>query len=288
MDTTSDIPTLMLRGSAMDLSRCRIMGILNVTPDSFSDGGRYAGKDAAVSRAFRMAGEGADIIDVGGESTRPGAETVSVEQEIARVVPVIAGIRSRSDIPVSIDTRKAEVAAAAIAAGADMVNDVSALRHDDVMADVIADSGYPVVLMHMQGTPETMQDNPRYGNVVEEVLEFFAERIAFCTSRGITRIVLDPGIGFGKTLQHNLTLLRALPRISALGYPLLVGASRKGFIGTITGLPVERRLSGSLAAHLFACRNGAHLLRVHDVEETRAALTVLNALEYGEVPAHAL
>lgn len=288
MHTTSDIPTLMLRGSAMDLSHCRIMGILNVTPDSFSDGGQYAGTDLAVEHGLRMAEEGADIIDIGGESTRPAAQNVPVEEEVARVVPVIMGIRARSDIPISIDTRKAEVAAAAIAAGADMINDVTALRYDDTMADVVADNSLPVVLMHMQGTPETMQKNPRYGDVVEEVLAFFRERIAFCASRGITQVVLDPGIGFGKELRHNLTLLRALPRFVALGVPVLVGISRKSMIGAITGLAVERRNAGSLAAHIFACRNGAHLLRVHDVEETRSALAVLYALENGEVPAHAL
>ncbi len=278
----------MLRGSLMDVSRCRIMGILNVTPDSFSDGGRYTDTASAVERGLRMAEEGADIIDIGGESTRPGAQAVPAEKEIARVVPVIAGIRSRSEIAVSVDTRKADVAAAAIAAGADMINDISALRHDRAMADVVADSGLPVVLMHMQGTPETMQMHPRYDDVVEDVLNFFCERIAFCADRGISRIVIDPGIGFGKSPQHNIDLLRALPRFAALGHPLLVGVSRKSLIGAVTGLPVDRRLAGSLAAHLYVCRHGAHLVRVHDVEETRSAFAVLYALERGEVPAHAL
>jgi dihydropteroate synthase len=278
-----------LRGNALDLaSRCRIMGILNVTPDSFSDGGRYDDPAAAIAHALRMEAEGADIIDIGGESTRPGARSIPATEEIARVLPVIIGIRSRSEIPISIDTRKAGVAEAALDAGADMINDISALRHDSGMAECAVRHAVPVVLMHMQGAPENMQEAPRYGDVVEDVLAFFRERIAFCRAKGIDHVIVDPGIGFGKTVEHNLALLRALPRFAALGVPLLVGTSRKSFLGVITGLPTGQRLGASIAAQLYAGRQGAHLLRVHDVRETRAALDLFHALEGGEVPTHAV
>ncbi|MBN1447993.1 MAG: dihydropteroate synthase [Bacteroidetes bacterium] len=288
MHQTADISSFPLRGNTLDLaSRCRVMGILNVTPDSFSDGGRYADPATAIAHAMRMEAEGADIIDIGGESTRPGARSISAAEEIARVLPVITGIRSRSEIPISIDTQKAEVAEASLNAGADMLNDISALRHDSGMLDCAVRHAVPVVLMHMQGSPENMQEAPHYTDVVEEVLTFFRERVAFCRTKGVAHVIVDPGIGFGKTVEHNLALLRALPRFTALGVPLLVGTSRKSFLGAITGLPAEQRLGASIAAQVYACRQGAHLLRVHDVRETRAALDLLYALEGGEVTNHA-
>lgn len=257
------------------------MGILNVTPDSFSDGGRDADLAAAVARARAMAAQ-ADILDIGGESTRPGAEPVPVAEEIARTVPVIAAIRAAGiATPISIDTRNAATARAALAAGADMVNDVSALTHDPAMAALVAEAGVPVCLMHAQGDPRTMQDDPRYGDVVAEVLAALAARRDAALAAGIAadRIVLDPGIGFGKTVAHNLALMRALGRFRDLGHPVLLGASRKRFIGAITG--VERpadRLAGSLAAALFGAQQGVHILRVHDVPETRQALALWQAL----------
>jgi len=289
MHQPAEISSIPLRDTVLDLSsRCRIMGILNVTPDSFSDGGQYDDSASAVDHALCMVEEGADIIDIGGESTRPGAQPVPAEEEIARVVPVIRGIRARSGIPISIDTRKVAVAETALEAGADIINDISALRHDGAMADCASRHGVPVVLMHMQGTPENMQIAPHYDDVVEEVLAFFRERLEFCRMKGIRHPVIDPGIGFGKTVEHNLALLRALPRIAALGAPVLVGASRKSFLGALTGLPVDQRLGASIASHVLACRTGARLLRVHDVRETRAALDVLYAIEGRKGVAHAV
>lgn len=263
------------------------MGILNVTPDSFSDGGRDADLAAAVARARAMAAQ-ADILDIGGESTRPGAEPVPVAEEIARTVPVIAAIRAAGiATPISIDTRNAATARAALAAGADMVNDVSALTHDPEMAPLVAEAGVPVCLMHAQGDPRTMQDDPRYDDVVAEVMAALAARRDAALAAGIAadRIVLDPGIGFGKTVAHNLALMRALGRFRDLGHPVLLGASRKRFIGAITG--VERpadRLAGSLAAALFGAQQGVHILRVHDVPETRQALALWQALAEQEQP----
>jgi dihydropteroate synthase len=263
------------------------MGILNFTPDSFSDGGRDADLAAAVARARAMAAQ-ADILDIGGESTRPGAEPVPVAEEIARTVPVIAAIRAGGiATPISIDTRNAATARAALAAGADMVNDVSALTHDPDMAPLVAEAGVPVCLMHAQGDPRTMQDDPRYGDVVAEVTAALAARRDAALAAGIAadRIVLDPGIGFGKTVAHNLALMRALGRFRDLGHPVLLGASRKRFIGAITG--VERpadRLAGSLAAALFGAQQGVHILRVHDVPETRQALALWQALAEQEQP----
>jgi dihydropteroate synthase len=254
------------------------MGILNATPDSFSDGGRLPSRDAAVEHALQMAEEGADIIDVGGESTRPGAVDVTTDEELRRVIPVIEGIRSASQVAISIDTRKAAVADAALAAGADIVNDVSALRYDEAMTSVVANRSVPLVIMHMAGTPATMQENPAYDDVVGEVLDFLGERLAHCASNGIGQVILDPGIGFGKTLAHNLALLAALPRLRVLGAPVLVGLSRKSMIGQLTGRAVDQRLAGSLAAAVLALRNGASIFRVHDVRETRDALVVAAAI----------
>ena len=253
--------------------RVLIMGILNVTPDSFSDGGRFLSPDAAVKRALIMEKEGADIIDVGGESSRPGAEPVPVEEELRRVIPVLERLRGKLRIPISIDTTKAEVAEAALRAGASIVNDISALRFDPAMAFVVAEFGAGLVLMHMLGTPKTMQQAPHYEDVVREVREFLAERALYAQSQGIPReaIAVDPGIGFGKTVEHNLELLRRLPELVELGFPVLVGPSRKSFIGAILGLGVEERLEGTLAACAVAVVRGADILRVHDVREVRRA-----------------
>lgn len=290
MSATAAFPQpLHLRGTVLDFSRgARIMGVLNVTPDSFSDGGRHESVAAAVEHGLRLAEEGADIIDVGGESTRPGAPAVPANEEIARVVPVIEGLRARSSVPVSIDTCKADVAAAALAAGADMINDVTALQGDPGMTALAAAHDLPVVLMHMQGDPATMQRQPRYDDVVGEILAFFRERIAFCASHRVHRVIVDPGIGFGKTLQHNLALLRALPRFRELGVPLLVGTSRKSFLGQITGRAVEHRLAGSIATNAYAALQGAHVLRVHDVAAIKDALRVIAAIEHGEEMIHAV
>jgi dihydropteroate synthase len=263
--------------------RGALMGVLNVTPDSFSDGGAFADVEAALLHGLRMAAEGAAIVDVGGESTRPGALPVSAELELARVLPVIAGLAAEG-IPVSVDTSKAEVAQAALTAGAVLVNDVTALRGDPEMASVIAEAGADVCLMHMLGEPRTMQDAPTYGDVVAEVERFLAERAEVAIAAGVPeeRIVLDPGIGFGKTLAHNLELLRALPRLARLG-PLLLGVSRKRFLGALTGREIASdRVAASVAAALYCYRGGARLLRVHDVEPTADALAVERALEGSE------
>ncbi len=261
-------------------ARGALMGVLNVTPDSFSDGGAFANVEAALLHGLRMAAEGAAIVDVGGESTRPGALPVSAELELARVLPVIAGLAAEG-IPVSVDTSKAEVAQAALTAGAVLVNDVTALRGDPEMASVIAEAGADVCLMHMLGEPRTMQDAPTYGDVVAEVERFLAERAEVAIAAGVPeeRIVLDPGIGFGKTLAHNLELLRALPRLARLG-PLLLGVSRKRFLGALTGREIASdRVAASVAAALYCYRGGARLLRVHDVQPTADALAVERALE---------
>ncbi|MEM7446217.1 MAG: dihydropteroate synthase [Pseudomonadota bacterium] len=266
--------------AGLTLDRPRLMGIVNVTPDSFSDGGQFVEASAAIDQGMRLVDEGADIIDVGGESTRPRAEPVAPGEEIARVVPVIEAL-ARAGGQVSVDTRHAETMAAAIDAGAAIVNDVTALTGDSRSLSVVSDRKVPVVLMHMRGDPRTMQGDPRYGNVVEEIRDYLAARIAACTEAGISpdQIAIDPGIGFGKTVDHNLALLNGLPRLASLGRPLLVGASRKSFIGKLSrGAPATERLSGSIAAALFAVRQGASLLRVHDVAQTRQALDIWHAL----------
>jgi dihydropteroate synthase len=266
--------------------RAAVMGVLNVTPDSFSDGGRFLDPDAAVAHGKRLAAEGADLVDVGGESTRPGAEPVSEQEELRRVLPVIERIAETITIPISIDTTKSAVARAALAAGASFVNDVSALSSDPAMAAAVAE-GADLCLMHMKGEPRTMQDDPRYDDVVSEVKAFLEERLAFAIAAGIPeeRIWLDPGIGFGKTLEHNLELLRRLGEIVAIGRPVLIGASRKRFLGAITGRPEADRLAGSLAAAVIAYERGASMLRVHDVAPTRDALLVAGATVGGEHPA---
>jgi dihydropteroate synthase len=260
--------------------RVLVMGTLNLTPDSFYDGGRYPTEAAAIAQALRMVAEGADIIDIGGESSRPGAWPVSVAEERERVIPVIEGIQKRSDILLSVDTTRAAVATEAIEAGASIVNDISALRFDPKMASVVVDRGVFIVLMHMKGRPETMQKSPFYSDPVEEIKAFLAERIEVAISAGIPtdKIIIDPGIGFGKRLSDNLAIIRGLPRFSALGAPILVGLSRKSFLGDILNLPTEERLEGTIAANAIAILNGADIIRVHDVKEGRRTADVVRAL----------
>ncbi len=268
----------------------RVMGIVNVTPDSFSDGGRFVGHDDALAHARRLIADGAAILDVGGESTRPGAAPVDEAEEIARTAPLIAAIRAESDIPISIDTMKPAVVRAAVAAGASIWNDVAALRYAPDAPAVAAGLGCEVILMHMLGEPRTMQDAPRYDDVAAEVEAFLLERAAVAEAAGVTRakIWLDPGIGFGKTVAHNLALLAALPRLCGHGYPVLLGASRKRFIAGIdtTATEATDRLGGSIAVHLHAARAGVAAVRAHDVREMVQALTVQAAIE-GWTPAHA-
>ncbi|MHC4091819.1 MAG: dihydropteroate synthase [Planctomycetota bacterium] len=262
-----------------------IMGVLNVTPDSFSDGGRYLRPAAALDRALQMIEQGAEIIDIGPESTRPGSEPVPPQEQLARAIPVIEAIRRvRPELPLSIDTQNAEVARAAVKTGADLVNDVSALRADPAMADVVAQTGVGVVLMHMRGTPKTMQTTdggPVYADVVGEVIEFLRERVEFAVSRGVQRgrIIVDPGLGFGKTVDHNLELLRRLAEFDDLGVPIVVGASRKSFIGKVTGVATpDDRTVGSLACAAAAVLGGASFLRAHDVAESRRAAVMAHAI----------
>ncbi len=260
--------------------RVLVMGVLNVTPDSFYDGGRYAGSEDAIEHGLRMAKEGADIIDIGGESTRPGSQPISPSEELDRVVPVIEGIRRRSDVLLSVDTTKAAVAEEAISCGASMVNDISALRFDSEMAEIIGGSGAFVILMHMLGTPKTMQIAPSYTDVVAEIKAFLAERIEAAVQLGIERekIIIDPGIGFGKRLEDNLALLKNLASFTTLQVPILVGLSRKSFLGKLLDLPPEERLEGTIAANAIAIANGADIIRVHDVKEGRRTADVARRL----------
>lgn len=259
-----------------------LLGILNVTPNSFSDGGDFFDKDAAVARALEMLDEGADLVDVGGESTRPGSDRVPAEDEVRRVAPVVREILARRpDAAVSVDTYRAETAEAALEAGARVLNDVTALRGDPRMAAVVAEARCPVVLMHMKGEPKTMQQHPVYDDVVGEVRDFLAARAEHAVAAGVDpgNIIVDPGIGFGKTLEHNLELLRNLDAIAGLGFPVLVGASRKRFIGEITGVEQARdRVSGTLAANVLAYERGASLFRVHDVRANKEALALADAV----------
>ncbi|MFN3310711.1 MAG: dihydropteroate synthase [Thermomonas sp.] len=273
-------PRLDCNGRPLVLDRPRVMGIVNVTPDSFSDGGAHADPEAAIAHGLRLVAEGADILDVGGESTRPGAAPVTVAEELRRVLPVVAGLAARVDVPISIDTRHAEVMRAAVEAGAGMINDVQALRGEGAL-EAATELGVPVVLMHMQGLPGTMQEAPHYDDVVGEVHRFLAERIFACEMAGIARrnLVVDPGFGFGKTTVHNLQLLAQLRRFTELGVPVLAGLSRKRSIGELTGREEPRaRVAGSVAAHLIAAQNGAMLVRTHDVAPTVDALKVWQAV----------
>ncbi len=266
-------------GRTLDLSQPRVMGILNVTPDSFSDGGRFLAREAALDQARAMAAAGAAIIDVGGESTRPGAEPVSEAEELERVIPVIEALRREIELPISVDTSKPAVMREAVRAGAGLINDVNALRAAGAL-EAAAEAGVPVCLMHMQGEPRTMQRDPRYQDVVAEVRDFLADRIAACEAAGIPakRLLVDPGFGFGKTLEHNLTLLRRLHELTSLRRPLLVGLSRKSMLGALTGRPVEARQAASVAAAVLAAERGAAIIRVHDVAETVDALAVTRAV----------
>ncbi|HRO64014.1 dihydropteroate synthase [Thermomonas sp.] len=282
-DTT---PQLDCNGRILKLDVPQVMGIVNVTPDSFADGGEHCSTDAAIAHGLKLAEEGAGILDIGGASTRPGADDVPVAEELRRVIPVIAALAQRTSIPISIDTSQPEVMRAAVAAGAGMINDVFALRREGAL-DTAAELRVPVVLMHMLGEPRTMQDAPRYDDVVGEVHRFLAERIFVAEMAGIERkrIVVDPGFGFGKTTAHNLQLLAGLRRFTDLGVPLLAGLSRKRSIGELTGrkMPAERAV-GSAAAHLIAAQNGAMLLRAHDVAATVDVLKVWNAVAAVPVP----
>ncbi len=257
-----------------------IMGIVNVTPDSFSDGGKYNNSDMAITHGLKLIDQGADILDIGGESTRPNADVVNVEEELNRVIPVINGLKGSGSY-ISIDTRNAQTMHEAVNAGADFINDVSALTHDPISMDVASSCGAPICLMHMQGTPDIMQDNPSYGNIVDDICAYFEERMLSCEKHGIgsSRLILDPGIGFGKTLDHNIEILKNITKFKSLGCPILIGASRKSFIGILSGEDnPEKRLGGSLSVALYAAENGADILRVHDVYETVQALTLSYAL----------
>lgn len=257
-----------------------IMGIVNVTPDSFSDGGQFLDPEKAVEHALKLVEEGACIVDLGGESTRPGSTGVSEEEEIKRILPVLKKLRPRTNALISVDTRKSSVARLALEEGADLINDISALRHDPEMAGVVARYQVPVVLMHMLGTPETMQQNPSYNNLLFDIKHFFMQRIRAARAAGISedRIIIDPGIGFGKTLKHNLELIRNLDYFLDLGYPVLLGPSRKSFLGLILQEPPAGRLEGTIVSCLIGYLNGAVILRVHDVIEIKRAFRVLEYL----------
>lgn len=269
-------------GKVLDLSQTHIMGILNLTPDSFSDGGSHQQIDSAVISALAMLENGATIIDIGGESTRPGAPDVALEEELARVIPVIEAIRKKSDCIISIDTSKAEVMRQAVNAGADIINDVRALQEPNAL-ETTAELGVPVCLMHMQGQPRTMQSNPHYDDVINDIKQFFVERIAACEAAGISRdkIILDPGFGFGKTLAHNYYILKYIDEFKMMGCEVLAGLSRKSMIGNLLGRDVDQRLAGSVAGALIAAQKGAKIIRVHDVTETADALNVWQACEQG-------
>lgn len=259
------------------------MGIVNVTPDSFSDGGTYLDPEAAVGRSLELVNEGADVIDFGGESTRPGAEPVSARCETQRVIPVIEQVAQMTDVPVSIDTYRLEVAEAAVKAGASMVNDISAFRASPEMAGFCADNGLDVCLVHMQGEPRSMQDDPKYDDLIDDLISFLGRRLEFAISEGIDedRILIDPGIGFGKTAEHNLEILARLGELTRLGRPILVGTSRKSFLGRITGRGVDDRLAATLASNVLAYMNGASVFRVHDVKANCDALAVARATMNG-------
>ncbi len=268
---------LRIGSNNFDLSKqVLIIGILNVTPDSFSDGGLHLGPKKAVHRALQMEAEGADIIDVGGESTRPGSLPISYEEECRRVMPVIEGIRRHSVIPISIDTTKASIARAAVEAGADMLNDISGLIRDPKMLNVLQDNKLPVIIMHSKGTPAEMQRDPHYDNLIGEITAFLRTRAEKALEAGAPAdgVIVDPGIGFGKTVEHNFTIIKRLVEITALGYPVAIGPSRKNFIGAALKLDVTQRLEGTLAAAAIAVLNGASLVRLHDVKEGRRAVDI--------------
>lgn len=283
---TSRPLTFSCRSIQADLRRqTLVMGILNVTPDSFSDGSLFQHKEAAVKQALKMISEGAQIIDVGGESTRPGAAKVALDEELERVIPVIEAIRAaRNDIPISIDTYKSQVASEALKAGADMVNDISGCHFDADMAKIVSQAEAYLCLMHIKGTPDNMQKNPEYEDVLKEIMDFLQESIDIALEQGVARekLIVDPGIGFGKNLGHNLTILRHLREFQAFGLPVLIGTSRKSFLGKLTGREVDNRLAGTVASVAQAAWNGANIVRVHDVEATKDAVLVIDALRNAE------
>jgi len=265
----------------LDLSsRTHLMGVLNVTPDSFSDGGKFFKLEEAIKQGLKLAEEGADMIDVGGESTRPGSEPVTIQEELHRVIPVIEELTKLIQVPISIDTYKSRVAKEALDSGASMVNDISGLRFDQGMKKVIAEYDVPVVLMHVQGTPKNMQENPKYENLFEDIKSYLNQSISMAEEAGIgeDKIIIDPGIGFGKTLDDNLRILKNLVEFKSLGKPVMIGVSRKSFIGKILDLPTDERLEGSLASMAIAIMNGANILRVHDVKESKRVAKLVDAI----------
>ena len=257
-----------------------IMGILNITPDSFSDGGDFFEKNIAIDRALEMVEQGADIIDIGGESTRPFSDSVSLKEEISRVIPVIEGICKESDVCISIDTTKSKVASEALEAGASVINDISAMEIDSLMVDVALKFNCPIVLMHMKGIPKNMQDNPQYQSLISDIKEYLLARIDFVVSKGIDRnkIIIDPGIGFGKTVENNFEIINNLDQFVKMNFPVLLGASRKSFIGVSLNLPENDRLEGSIAANIIGLQKGAKIFRVHDVVETSRAMVIANKI----------
>ena len=257
-----------------------IMGILNITPDSFSDGGDFFEKNIAIDRALEMVEQGADIIDIGGESTRPFSDSVSLKEEISRVIPVIEGICKESDVCISIDTTKSKVASEALEAGASVINDISAMEIDSLMVDVALKFNCPIVLMHMKGIPKNMQDNPQYQSLISDIKEYLLARIDFVVSKGIDRnkIIIDPGIGFGKTVENNFEIINNLDQFAKMNFPILLGASRKSFIGVSLNLPEKDRLEGSIAANIIGLQKGAKIFRVHDVVETNRAMVIANKI----------
>ncbi len=279
-----------LRDRTLSFQRALVMGIVNVTPDSFSDGGQFATSDSAIAHGLKLAEEGADILDIGGESTRPGATPVPAAEELVRVVPVVTALAKQTGLPLSIDTYKAEVARACLDAGAHIINDVTALTGDPLMINVARETGAGVVLMHMQGTPQTMQLDPKYEDVVNEIRRYLKDRLEATVAQGIVweNLTVDPGVGFGKTHQHNIEIVARLEEFQALGRPLCLGVSRKGFIGKITGKTLDQRLAGSLAVASFAlAQSAAQILRVHDVAQTRDAVLMCAALRGIEPQMHA-
>ncbi len=272
------------RNRVYDFSkRTHIVGIVNVTPDSFSDGGKWFSEDAAIGQAMRLAEAGADILDIGGESTRPGAEAVDAEEELRRVLPVIKSLRRLCELPLSIDTYKPEVAREALAAGAVIVNDITSLTQNPAMAHVAAEFGASLVLMHMQGSPRTMQVNPHYENLIEDICGYLEKGIARAQHAGVRQIIVDPGIGFGKTLEDNLIIIRHLSEFGRFGFPVMVGPSRKSFIGKILNLPVDQRMEGTAAVVAASIFYGAHIVRVHDVLEIKRVATMVDALVHANV-----
>ncbi len=271
------IQPMECRDYTLNFTHTLIMGILNVTPDSFSDGGKFIDSERAVDRAKEMVAEGADVIDIGGESSRPGSERISEEEELSRVGSVIERVVEEVDVPLSIDTFKPNVARECLKMGVHLVNDITGLRNEE-MIDVVAEYGVPVVVMHMQGMPNTMQKNPTYDDVTDDIVLFLRESIQNAKKRGVEKIIVDPGIGFGKTLGHNLIILKKLREFKSLGCPILVGPSRKSFIGNITELPVEERVEGTIASVVVSILNGANIVRVHDVKECKRAVQITDAI----------